>query len=230
MATLTITSGPAQGQSTECDREIVVGREGVDLVIDDDQASRRHTAIRPGPRGVEIEDLGSLNGTFVDGRKISAIATLTSSATLRIGQTNFTLEIAARDLPVADPQRTVARDTPRIDVASDSPLVDVPDRTVVRNRPLAVPEVTTVRPTLPAEPSAPPAPSAPAPSTAAGPPAPPGSPVPPGAPAGGIPPGPRGRRPARGSGHGPPARVRMVLPILALAIVVLVVLLITHVI
>src|SRR2546421_9071776 len=99
MATLRITTGPAQGQSIECNREVVIGREGVDLVIDDDEASRRHAAVRPGPRGVEVEDLGSLNGTFVDGERIGAVTTLTSSATLRIGRTELALEVGAADLP-----------------------------------------------------------------------------------------------------------------------------------
>src|SRR5690348_3178770 len=122
MATLTITTGPAQGQSIECNREVVLGREGVDVVIDDDEVSRRHTAIRPGSRGIEVEDLGSLNGTFLNGERISDVATVTSNATLRVGNTEMALEIAAADLPITDFQRTVVR---------DRPVADVSDATVV---------------------------------------------------------------------------------------------------
>jgi pSer/pThr/pTyr-binding forkhead associated (FHA) protein len=132
MATLSITTGPAQGQSIECNREVVVGREGVDFLVDDDEASRRHTAIRPGPRGIEVEDLGSLNGTFVNGQRIDGVAVLTSSATLRIGQTELALEVAPADLPIAQPQPTVARERPAM--PSDAPIAD-PQRTVARERP-----------------------------------------------------------------------------------------------
>ena len=247
MATLRITTGPAQGQSIECNREVVIGREGVDLVIDDEEASRRHAAVRPGPGGIEVEDLGSLNGTFVDGARIGGVTTLRSSAKLRIGRTEFALEGAAADLPVADPQRTVASATPVSDVGErtrvrDQPVVDVPDRTVVRDTPvIGVPDrtvvretpppspepvatpaatgtpgaspdlvatlpATTVRPTVPAPPAGAP-PSTPGPSASGG-----------AAPAG---------KPSRAS-SGPP--VRLIVPLVVIAIVAVVVLLLTHVI
>jgi hypothetical protein len=217
MATLTVTSGPAEGRKIECKGEVVVGREGVDFVVDDDQMSRRHAAIRMGPSGVEIEDLGSLNGTFVDGERISSVATRTSNATLRMGTTMFSLEVSPADLPVADPQRTVARDRPVMDVsdgtvARDRPVIDAPERTVVRDRPVIdVPEPTTVRPTMPAEPGA-----APAGGAAAGPPAPPVAPAIPASVA--ARPGPRGRRPA----GGPPPIARLLIPVVVIVIVIVV--------
>ena len=64
MATLVVTSGPAAGQRLEITGEIVIGREG-DLDVKDEEVSRRHAAIRPGAQGIEIEDLGSTNGTVV---------------------------------------------------------------------------------------------------------------------------------------------------------------------
>ena len=41
-----------------------------DLKIDDALASRRHCEIRPEPDGYRLVDLGSLNGTTVNGAKI----------------------------------------------------------------------------------------------------------------------------------------------------------------
>ena len=72
MRTLRITSGPAAGQEMELENELTVGREGADLVIVDEEMSRRHAVLRPVDGGVEVEDLGSTNGTLVDGRRISA--------------------------------------------------------------------------------------------------------------------------------------------------------------
>src|ERR687891_2750684 len=102
MPTLRITSGPARGQRIECDRELVIGRADADLVVDDAEISRRHAVVRPVAGGIEVEDLGSLNGTFVDGERISAPARLKPGATLKLGITSFAIEVGEprSDVPV----------------------------------------------------------------------------------------------------------------------------------
>src|SRR5205085_8952953 len=52
--------GATLGVSRECD-----------VVLDDANVSRRHAEIRPGPHGWTIADLGSTNGTRVNGRSVS---------------------------------------------------------------------------------------------------------------------------------------------------------------
>jgi len=86
---LEIRSGPAAGTTLELDRALVLGRDGdCDLVLDDDKASRRHATVTPGAEGtIEVEDLGSTNGTYVDGQRISGRATLRPGGTLTIGDT-----------------------------------------------------------------------------------------------------------------------------------------------
>ncbi|MEZ4337506.1 MAG: FHA domain-containing protein [Sandaracinaceae bacterium] len=81
-------------------RAIVVGR-GVDadLVLDDDGASRRHCEIAPTRGALEVRDLASRNGTFVDGRRVEGTALLPFGGVLRIGRT----------LLVAVPDATAAR-------------------------------------------------------------------------------------------------------------------------
>jgi suppressor of ftsI len=106
--------GPRPGEIAAIDRELVIGREG-DVAIDDEEVSRRHAAVRPVPQGVELEDLGSSNGTFVDGRRIAGKTTLTASATVRVGASELRIEIApleaTRVRPVAEqpPGATRAR-------------------------------------------------------------------------------------------------------------------------
>jgi hypothetical protein len=154
MPTLTITTGPREGQSIECDRELVVGREGADLTVEDSEMSRRHATIRPVAAGLEIEDLGSLNGTFVDGKRISGTTMLTGNASLKMGVTLFAVEIPVVEEPVVeepvvdDPQRTVLRKA-----AGDQPPVD-PNRTVIRSRPVEGVEETVVRNVVPQTPDA----------------------------------------------------------------------------
>ena len=69
-AVLIFTKGPRTGQRLEPEGELVIGREGAAVTIEDSELSRRHAAVRPVEGGIEIEDLGSLNGTFVNGRRI----------------------------------------------------------------------------------------------------------------------------------------------------------------
>jgi hypothetical protein len=97
MPTLKVVSGPAAGQTLEVDRQVVIGREGADLMIDDPKVSRRHTAVRPTEHGVEIEDLGSRNGTLVNGRRIAEPVTLTVGGSIQVGSSVIEVELALGD-------------------------------------------------------------------------------------------------------------------------------------
>lgn len=67
----------------------VVGRGSeADLVVDDAGVSRRHLEIRVTPRGVVATDLGSTNGSFVEGHKIDS-ATLVDGNTITLGRTRL---------------------------------------------------------------------------------------------------------------------------------------------
>lgn len=85
---------------------VVLGRgTDADIQINDPGVSRRHAEIRlmpEGPEGVRVVvvDLGSTNGTLVDGRR-TAEAELTDGSTVRIGNTTMTLRLA--DEPMSQP-------------------------------------------------------------------------------------------------------------------------------
>ncbi|MEV8377400.1 DUF3662 and FHA domain-containing protein [Kribbella sp. NPDC056861] len=85
---------------------VVLGRgTDADIQINDPGVSRRHAEIRlmpEGPGGVKVVlvDLGSTNGTLVNGRR-AAEAELTDGSTVRIGNTTMTLRLA--DEPIAQP-------------------------------------------------------------------------------------------------------------------------------
>jgi pSer/pThr/pTyr-binding forkhead associated (FHA) protein len=57
-----------------------------EIVLRDGRASRRHARIVHEGPALAIEDTGSSNGTFVDGRRVER-ALLTAGATLTIGST-----------------------------------------------------------------------------------------------------------------------------------------------
>jgi two-component system cell cycle response regulator len=70
-AVLTIVSGPTTGRVFSMEGETVIGRgREAHLRIDDTGASRAHARVIPSDRGYVLEDLGSLNGTFVDGKRV----------------------------------------------------------------------------------------------------------------------------------------------------------------
>lgn len=94
---LVVTAGDAAGKKLEIESELVIGRgEGTDLTLDDPEVSRRHAAIRPLGPGAEIEDLGSTNGTFVNGRRLDDPASIGPGDEIRIGQTTLSIETDVR--------------------------------------------------------------------------------------------------------------------------------------
>jgi hypothetical protein len=95
-ASLVVLAGPGlrTGATLAVTGPTVVGRDagsGIRLEVDE-FASTRHATIEPGADGVWVEDLGSTNGTFVNGSKIEARTRLRSGDVVRIGQTELRVE------------------------------------------------------------------------------------------------------------------------------------------
>ena len=74
--TLRFISGKYQGGEFPLrpNREIVIGRSSdLDMVLVEDMVSRKHAKIVTDGRSVSIQDLGSTNGTFVNGEKVRSM-------------------------------------------------------------------------------------------------------------------------------------------------------------
>jgi hypothetical protein len=140
-AKLIVKEGPLAGQRLELEHEVVVGRANADITIGDPELSRRHAVLRPGEHALEIEDLGSLNGTWVNGRRIET-TTLAPGDLVKIGDSVLQVE----DVPSqAQPTRISA--APRVAETVVAPAAPAPAP-------------------VPAPPAAPAAQPAPAPSAA----------------------------------------------------------------
>lgn len=95
-ARFVVLDGPAlrQGSIVDVTEPTTVGR-GPDCGVridGDDFASARHACIDPRPDGVWVVDLGSTNGTFVNGARVATERLLRSGDVLRVGQTELRLE------------------------------------------------------------------------------------------------------------------------------------------
>jgi len=90
--TLVATDGPLAGQRFPIQGILEVGREAPGLPLRfDSSASRRHASISSGPAGLVVQDLGSTNGTFVNGQRV-ATATVRPGDLVKIGATTFRIE------------------------------------------------------------------------------------------------------------------------------------------
>lgn len=93
MSTLLVEKGPNKGQYAKWSSnssQIIVGRDQrATLTVDDNSASRNHFKIYKKEKMFFIEDLGSRNGTIVDGVNIEHPTVLKLGACIQIGETIF---------------------------------------------------------------------------------------------------------------------------------------------
>lgn len=89
-----VEAGLVHGIATD---ETVLGRgHGCHVRIDDSGLSRRHCRILKGPEGFGVEDLGSTNGTFVDGEPVKGRHKLQDGARIQMGR-DTVLKFAIQD-------------------------------------------------------------------------------------------------------------------------------------
>src|SRR4051812_49736224 len=86
---------PMEGREQSLDPGATIGREGCDVNLMDPEVSRRHAAIRDQGGSLGIEDLGSTNGTFVNGTRITAVTVLNDGDEVRLGNTVWSIRGAA---------------------------------------------------------------------------------------------------------------------------------------
>ena len=95
-AQLLVVTSPelAQGSTIELSASTLVGRDaGSGIRLDRDEfVSARHARIEPRPDGVWIEDLGSTNGTHVNGARLQGARTLRPGDVIRIGETELQVQ------------------------------------------------------------------------------------------------------------------------------------------
>lgn len=93
---LSVTNGSMVGTKAGLDGGVVMIGRGSDcelMLTGDDYISTRHArVVRADDRSWYVEDLGSANGTYVNGQRITAPTTITMQDSVRIGKTVLKLE------------------------------------------------------------------------------------------------------------------------------------------
>lgn len=93
---LTERTGPNPGETFELTGEtMMIGRDVTnDIVVADAEVSRQHARINRTPGGYVLEDLGSTNGSFVNGERLVAPRVLNPGDLVGLGE-NVTLTFEA---------------------------------------------------------------------------------------------------------------------------------------
>ncbi|PNU18565.1 hypothetical protein C2E25_17020 [Geothermobacter hydrogeniphilus] len=95
--------GAVAGKTFPVTGKKIIGREGCDITIDDQMISRRHAEIALSGGVLTLVDLGSANGTFVNGKK-------TARVTLKAGdQVAFDKVVFKVEGPAGDSAKTSVR-------------------------------------------------------------------------------------------------------------------------
>jgi pSer/pThr/pTyr-binding forkhead associated (FHA) protein len=93
-----------EGQNIELRRgTLLVGRSsGCHLVLEDNMVSRRHAELIVTDEAVTVKDLGSVNGLYINARRLEGSQRIKEGDTIQIGQRQFVLQSAVREsVPVS---------------------------------------------------------------------------------------------------------------------------------
>jgi pSer/pThr/pTyr-binding forkhead associated (FHA) protein len=96
--------GPLEGQRWNIDKAMTIGRDpGCDIVIPDRQVSRLHARLHYSDKKIEIEDMGSKNGTFVHGELLGKRIALTDASIFQIALVQkFVFYLTDATMPLED--------------------------------------------------------------------------------------------------------------------------------
>ncbi|HEX8824070.1 MAG TPA: FHA domain-containing protein [Archangium sp.] len=124
MSTLVLRHPDGSESEHELSGELKIGRqEGTnDLVLTEGGVSRRHARFFEEGGKVMVEDVGSANGTFVDGQRITGMTPLTAKSQVLLGDYELRLKASsARPAPAASGARKAVKPPSEEEAPADGP-------------------------------------------------------------------------------------------------------------
>jgi transcriptional regulator with GAF, ATPase, and Fis domain len=101
-----VLSGSAKGVSRAIGESLRIGKASDnDLVLSDDTVSRHHCELTRSSDGIRVRDLGSTNGTKVQGARVTE-ALVAPGSVLKVGEVEIALRPAVRHVEVMPSDRT----------------------------------------------------------------------------------------------------------------------------
>lgn len=98
---LVMSQGPEPNKTFDLSKqEIIIGRDvNADVTVNIAEVSRRHARMRMEASGFVIEDLGSTNGTFVNGQRLTGPYMLRPGERIQLGEAvTFAYQVSQFDL------------------------------------------------------------------------------------------------------------------------------------
>lgn len=118
----------SDGKTVALSGEVLVGREPpAAVLLTERQTSRRHARLVVSAEGVTVEDLGSTNGTYVNGERVSGKVPLKDHDRLRFDTEEYQFLV---ERPV-DPNKTMMRPDP---AAAPAAAIKAPDALAAKPR------------------------------------------------------------------------------------------------
>ncbi len=126
---LIVRRGPQPNQIYEMNKGIItLGRDITnDIVINDPEVSRHHCRLTQGGGGYTMEDLGSTNGTFVNGQRLAGARPLSHGDMVGLGET-VTLAYEGASMMDARPGAGATMMSPSHEYGAPPPQVDYGQR------------------------------------------------------------------------------------------------------
>ena len=148
---LTMRSGPTPGKTFPIEQEeLLLGRDlANDIAISDPEVSRRHARFFMQNDNVLVEDLGSTNGTFLNGERISSLQQLRPGDVITLGESI----VLVFETAGYDPDATVVstRREPTVQRAPEPQAFQAPPDQAAYQQPQPSPQTPAAHPPQPAQ-------------------------------------------------------------------------------
>ena len=126
---LVVRRGPQPNQAFEVSKDVTtLGRDiSNDIVLNDRETSRHHLRLMLSGDTLTVEDLGSTNGTFVNGKRVSGVTPLQNGDMIGLGETvTMALESVSAGAPAPAPSNLGDLLPPAIPSPPDTPVGEPP--------------------------------------------------------------------------------------------------------